>query len=125
MSVSDGRSRWTCWQVIAVMDDWKVPVTLIRTTSGGVDEYGDPLPGSPERVELPPALFAPGRTSEPVNPGEKPVISLPSLYWRGEHPRVTARDLIEVMGGQYRVEGAPQWWPSGMVVSLKGVDDGS
>lgn len=108
-----------------MMDEWKVPVTRLRPSDEGVDEYGDRLPGVETESPLPPALFAPGRTSEPVQPGERPVITLPALYWRGHHPDVKASDRIKVMGNVYRVEGEPAWWPTGMVVTLKGVDDGT
>jgi hypothetical protein len=38
---------------------------------------------------------------------------------------VKPSDRIKVMGSVYRVEGEPAWWPTGMVVTLKGVDDGT
>lgn len=106
------------------MYQWKVPVTRVRVESGGKDQYGDDIPGVESRVDLPRALFAPGGTSEPVSAGATPVISEPTVYWRGEWPDVVATDLLEIGGTTYRVEGKPASWPLGLKVTLKGVSDG-
>lgn len=101
--------------------EWLTPVVRVRTLSGGVDAYGDPVPGERVEQELPPALFAPGRTSEPVQAGAMPVITAPTLYWRGQHPDVKARDQLIVGGWPYEVDGEPKVWPMGLEVALKGV----
>ena len=112
------------------MDHWKTPVQRVRTMPGGVDQYGDPLPGVEVTSDLPPALFSPGGasagfgTSEPVSAGATPVISSPALFWRGEWPDVLASDRLVVHGVKWRVEGRPAIWPRGLAVSLKGVEDG-
>lgn len=98
-----------------------VPVIRIRTTEGGTDQYGEPIPGAEERTPLVPALYAPGGTSEPTQSGATPVISSPSLYWRGHHPDITAADRLVVDGVQWRVEGKPAHWPKGTVVTLAAV----
>ena len=106
------------------MDRWKVPVQRVRTMPGAVDQYGEPIPGEQVPADLPPALFAPGGTSEPVSAGATPVISEPSVYWRGEWPDVVATDLLVIGGVAYRVEGAPASWPMGLKVTLRGVEAG-
>lgn len=98
-----------------------VPVIRVRAADGGVDQYGEPIPGAEERTALSPALYAPGGSSEPVQAGTAAVVSEPSLYWRGHHPDVLASDLLIVDGITYRVEGSPARWPKGTVVTLAAV----
>lgn len=101
--------------------EWLTPVVRVRVEPGGVDEYGDTLPGQRTLLDLPPALFAPGRTSEPVQAGAMPVVTAPTVYWRGEHPDVKAGDKLVVGGWEYEVEGEPKVWPLGLEVALKAV----
>lgn len=103
---------------MTVMDGWRVTVTRLRTVPDGTDQYGEPVPGTRQETPLPPALLAPGGTSEPVTPGAAPVLSAPTLYWAGQWPDVTAADLLRVSGTTWRVEGAPARWPMGTVVTL-------
>lgn len=102
-------------------DDWFTPVVRVRVESGGVDEYGDTLPGQRTLHDLPPALFAPGGTSEPVQAGAMPVIVAPTVYWRGEHPDINAGDKLIIGGWEYEVDGEPKAWPLGLEVALKAV----
>ena len=104
------------------MDEWKVPVTRIRTAPSGEDQYGEPLPGVPTRVVLPPALFAPTGSHEPVQAGTAAVLTSPSLYWPAQWPDVEATDQLEVSGTVWDVEGNPAAWPLGLSVSLKGAE---
>ncbi|QWW20132.1 hypothetical protein I6B53_03275 [Schaalia sp. 19OD2882] len=99
--------------------EWLVQVTRIRSTPAGVDQYGEPIPGQLERTVLPPALFAPASSAEPLAPGRAPVISTASLYWRGQHPDVQAGDQVEVDGITWEVEGRPSTWPKGLVAELR------
>jgi hypothetical protein len=100
---------------------WLTPVVRIREEDGGTDQYGEPIPGADVETDLPSALFAPGGTSEPVQPGAAPVISTPTLYWPGQHPDVTASDRLRVAGVTYQVDGKPAVWPKGLAVTCKGV----
>ena len=102
------------------MDEWKTPVIRLRTTTAGTDQYEEPLPGVVERVELPPALFAPTGSFEPVQPGVASVVGAPSVYWPGQWPDVKATDQLEVSGVVWNVEGNPSPWPLGLTVMLKG-----
>lgn len=101
--------------------EWLTPVVQVRVEPGGVDEYGDTLPGQRLLADLPPALFAPGRTLEPVQAGAMPVITAPTVYWRGEHPAIKTGDRLIVGGWEYEVEGEPKAWPLGLEVPLKAV----
>lgn len=106
------------------MSQWKVPVTRIRTSPAGKDQYEEDIPGEPTPMDLPRALFDPGSSQEPVEAGASPVITKPTLYWRDEFPDVQSTDQILVAGSLFRVEGKPARWPKGLVVELRGVEAG-
>lgn len=99
------------------------PVVRLRNEQVGEDEYRNPI-FDDVPTDLPPALFAPGGVSEPVELGRNPVVSEPTLYWPGEWPDVTHEDRLRVRGLVYAVEGQPADWrhPSnlgGLVVTLR------
>lgn len=100
-----------------------VAVTRLRAGDGGRDQYGEAVPGPVVETSLPPALFNPGGTSEPVTAGSLPVVSQPTLYWRNKHPDIRSSDLLRIAGTTYRVEGAPARWPKGTVVTLHAATD--
>ena len=100
-----------------------VAVTRLRAGDSGRDQYGEAVPGPVVETPLPPALLNPGGTSEPVAAGSLPVISQPTLYWRGKHPGIRSSDLLRIAGITYRVEGAPARWPKGTVVTLHAATD--
>lgn len=100
-----------------------VAVSRLRAGDGGRDQYGEAVPGPVVETSLPPALFNPGGTSEPVAAGSLPVVSQPTLYWRGKRPDISSSDLLRVAGVTYRVEGAPARWPKGTVVTLHAATD--
>lgn len=100
-----------------------VQVMRLRAGDGGTDQYGEAVPGPVLESALPPALFNPGGTSEPVTAGSAPVVSQPTLYWRGQHPDIRSSDLLRIAGTTYRVEGAPARWPKGSVVTLHAATD--
>ena len=108
-----------------MMDDWRVPVTRIRTADAGVDQYGEPIPGAEAQETLPAGMFAPGASSEPVTPGAAPVSTSPTVYWPGQWPDVIASDVLLIAGVRYQVEGDPARWPMGLVATLRAVTEAS
>ena len=107
-----------------MLSDYVVPVIRLRDSDPEKDQDGTVIPGSGTTVptDLPPALFAPGNTSEPVAAGVSAVISQPTLYWRGNVAvDVIPTDRLTVSGTTYMVEGIPANWPLGTVVTLKAV----
>lgn len=103
------------------------PILLARVQAG-VDRYGEPTFEDRESP-LPPARFAPGGVSEPVEPGRAPVVTEPTLYWRNEWPNVPADARIRVRGTVYEVIGDPADWRGdslgGLVVQLRSVKEGA
>lgn len=94
----------------------------VRAGSGGVDQYGDPIPGAAERVELPPCLFAPTGTDTPITAGVAATVTEPTAYWPHEWPDVKPGDVLEIDGDVWRVIGRPMSWPMGLAVRLSGVE---
>lgn len=47
-----------------------VPVTRRRRGPASKDQYGNPVPGQWENVALPPAVFAPATSTEPISAGQ-------------------------------------------------------
>lgn len=97
------------------------PVTRLRRSVTGQDRYGNPT-YSESTEDLPPAFFAPSGDLS-VESGREPVVSLPTLYWRGVWPDVVAADRLTVRGVTYTVEGEPADWRGasvgGLVVKLR------
>lgn len=109
-----------------VMADWEVSARRGRGTDGGVDQYGERIPGVLEWVDLPPALLSPKSDSVALEPGVDSVLSNPTLYWGGSAQLidVQAGDVLEVGGVEYSVLGEPERWPLGTVVHLTQVKGG-
>lgn len=105
---------------MALMEDWRVPVTRIRHDTSQTDQYGYPLPEADQRVAMEPALFAPNAGSEPAEPGVLATVSQPMLYWPGMWPDIQATDRLEVEGREWHVDGLPERWPMGLAVRLTG-----
>lgn len=98
---------------------WALPVVRVRSTDGGRDRYDDPIPGVDERVDLPPALFAPVPSSQQLEGGVDSTITEPTLYWRRQWPDVRVGDRLEVDGGVWLVHERPARWPKGLQVTVK------
>ena len=100
-----------------------VPVMRRRRGPASKDQYGNPVPGQWENVALPPAVFAPATSTEPISAGAMPVTVPAALYWRNTTIDVTAEDHLIVDGIEYRVEGRPSTYPTGVFVHIRAKDD--
>lgn len=108
---------------VSVTAAWKVRVVRRRQgASPGKDRYGTLRPGEWVDSPLPDALFAPGGTREPAEPGVAAVVSSPALYWPGEKVDITASDRLVVDGAEWQVDGRPAVYPLGTHVTLKGAE---
>jgi hypothetical protein len=100
-----------------------VQVTRRRRAPDGVDQYGEPVPGSwTEEAISERALFAPDDSLESTSPGLAQVVSSVALYWRGSHPGIVASDRLVVDGVEYAVIGRPYDWPKGLKVKIEAVE---
>ena len=100
-----------------------VPVMRRRRGPAAKDQYANPGPGQGENEALPPAVFAPATSTEPISAGAMPVTVPAALYWRNTTIDVTAEDHLIVDGIEYRVEGRPSPYPKGMVEHIRANED--
>lgn len=92
-------------------------VVLLRRVGGGRDQYGDPIPETTDRVNLPNAVIAPRMASNDVSAdvdysyGRVSLVTGLILY---EPSAVTIRpiDRMEVGGVVYTIEGEIGQWVS-------------
>lgn len=88
-------------------------VTIVRTTPGGTDPYGDPLPSTVERIPIVGCAVADGAaSSEPAMPGRTPVVSDFLVLPPAGSPQVLHTDQLEVRGLLCEVVGRPFEWRS-------------
>ena len=103
-------------------------VTRLRRVEGAPDRYGNPTYTDTSEA-LPDALFAPKDVIPAVEPGREPVVTEPTLYWRGQRPDVVASDRLVVRGVTYEVATTPADWRNvsvgGLVVKLRNTQEGT
>ena len=100
-------------------------VTVVRRRAGaaGKDQYGEALPGTSEALELPPGMYAPAVSSEPVGVGSEPVVTPATVYWRGgDIPDIQAEDTLLLDGVLHSVVGRPLSWPLGLQVQVQVIE---
>ena len=86
-------------------------VTIVRGSTDGYDEYGDPSSGSVSRTVVRGCAVAPRSSSEPDARGRRGVVVGLTLFApHGTDIRFT--DTVEVDGTAYEVEGEPGVWVS-------------
>lgn len=96
-------------------------VVRLRSTGGGFDRYGDPIPGTDDETPIDGALVAFASSSEPVVVGRNSVITQDTLYLP-EGTDALATDRFRVRGKEYEIEGEPaDWAGAGVVVAIKKV----
>jgi len=73
----------------------KETVTLLRDSPGGFDSYGDPIPSTTARIDVPRCLISPTVSTEPVIRGRYGVITGWTIHApAGTDARFT--DLVEI-----------------------------
>lgn len=102
--------------------EWLRACVRVRMSPGGVDQYGDPLPGVETRTDLPSCLFAQTPTTYVVAAGVDATITDPTAYWPGGWPDVVAGDVLVIDGTEWTVNGRVQDWPMGLAVTLTGAE---
>jgi hypothetical protein len=89
-----------------------VMVTIVRAVPGGTDPYGDPIPGTTERIDIPRCGLAPRMSMESSARGRQGVIVGQTVYLPEGSPAVLYIDQLEVAGVLYDIEGDPGLWVS-------------
>lgn len=87
-----------------------VTVTIVRAAPGGVDPYGDPIPGATTRIDIPRCGLAPRMSTESTARGRQGVIVGQTVYLPDGSPTVLYVDQLEVAGVLYDIEGEPGEW---------------
>lgn len=85
-------------------------VTIVRDVTGVTDAYGDPIPATTARIDIPLCGVAPRMSSEPTERGRQGVIVGWSVYLPAGAPAVLHADILEVRGEECAVEGVPADW---------------
>ena len=87
-------------------------VTVIRSTPGGVDRYGDPLPAVEVRIEQRGcAVWIGGLNDTPTAENRSPLMSDFTVIGPPDWD-VTKDDDLEVRGHRCRIDGIPHVWHS-------------
>lgn len=84
-------------------------VTVIRTTDGVADEWGDVSGGEVVRTEIPGCAVAPLKQGEDATADGAVLLDGWTVYLPAGAD-VTATDLLEVRGLEYHVDGVPGVW---------------
>lgn len=101
-------------------------VFVVRVTGGGTDDWGDPVPGTESRTEIPNCAVAPLKSDESSTTDGPRLID----GWTVFAPLgsdILAGDSLEVRGVVYPVDGSPGVWsnpynpqhPSGVEVIVR------
>lgn len=89
-------------------------VTRVRSSPGGVDQFGDPIPGTTTQVDIPGCAVAPRLSAaeqELTNNGRAGVVIGLTLYTPADAD-VTFADHFIVRGEEFEVDGDPGLWVS-------------
>lgn len=106
-------------------------VTRVREVPGGVDQYGDPVPGTVDELAIAGCALAPRDT---ISEGEEHSYQRDTVIWRYDlyapaGSDIQREDRIVARGQSYRVEAVPGVWASpytgrrpGMVAVLQATE---
>lgn len=84
-------------------------VTILRAVPGGTDAYGDPIPGTQTRIDVPGTAVAPRLSTEPSERGRQGVIVGLTIYPPADSGFLFS-DQVEVKGELFDIEGEPGEW---------------
>jgi hypothetical protein len=97
-------------------------VVRVRSTDPGTDQYGDPLPATEDRLDIPGCLVAPAVSREPTERGRAGVVIGWTIY-APAGTEVKFDDQLEVRGVLCDVEGEVGDYstaaPGGVVITAR------
>jgi len=92
-------------------------VTLLRQSGGGFDAYGDPIPATTTRIDVPGCMVAPVSATESTDRGREGVV----IGWTVYAPAGTVAyhtDRVEIRGVACAIESNPgDWGAAGVVIN--------
>lgn len=92
------------------------PVVVVRTTGGGTDDWGDPIPGVESRATINGCAVAPLKSDESSTTDGPRLIDGWTVY-APYGSDIRAGDVLEVKGVAYPVDGTPGSWANPYSVS--------
>jgi len=96
-------------------------ITVVRSSPGGFDQYGDPVSGTTTSTNITGCAVAPRYSSEPVERGRNGVIVGLSVYAPAGSD-IVYTDTITVDSVDYRIEGQPASWTNPFTGWAPGVE---
>lgn len=84
-------------------------VTVIRSTPGGTDQYGDPKTSTIERIPIQGCAVAPRFSSDMTDRGRDGVVIGKTVY-PPAGADIRATDRLELEGDLYEIDGEPIEW---------------
>lgn len=81
-------------------------VVIVRTTGGGVDDDGYPIPGGTTRTPIPGTVIDDGSAGSYEMPGGMVVVTPMTVYFPHEVD-IDRADVVEIRGLAYRLTGEP------------------
>lgn len=96
-------------------------IMRIRSTSGGHDEYGDPIESTETSTELHGCAVAPRTSADTAGRARNGVVEGLTLYCPPGTDLV-ATDAVEVSGVRYRIDGEVGVWSSPFGGDVGGIE---
>lgn len=100
-------------------------VVIVRQSPGGVDEYGDPISGSEERIDVPGCTWAPrlaGAASSEIDDRGRQGIIVGMTVYMPYDTDLRPSDQLVLDGLLYEVEGEPGKWHNRMTGRRAGLE---
>ena len=96
-------------------------ITVVRSSPGGVDQYGDPISGTTTTTVIEGCAVAPRYSTEPSERGRNGVVVGLSVY-APTGSDILFSDTIIVDSVDYRIEGQPASWANPFTGWAPGVE---
>lgn len=96
-------------------------VTVVRSTPGGTDAYGDSTSSTERRTLIHGAIIAPVRSTEVTGDGRSAVIVGYTLFVPSDTD-LTTNDTIEISGAVFKVDGQVADWVNPYTGDRRGIE---
>lgn len=96
-----------------------VTVRRLGALTGAYDAQGNPTRSEPLVFEVEFSAFAPGDSEESADTVGARVVDAGKFYHRGGTLDLRPSDVVTYDGAEWVIDGRPQDWPMGSVVSVR------